>query len=568
MSYKFKISESESSFKATKQDESYKVTQQESSYQVTEVTDRTAPVLQTAIIPANGLTIVLTYNETLDSSSVPATTDFVISGTASVISSVGVSSSVVTLTMNTAIFSDDTVTLDYTKGINPIQDDYANEAANLSSQAVTNNSEQSTIPAVLSDGNTVAWYDFEENVTADESNYVSIWGDKSGNNNDLEQSNGSYQPLLTATGILFDGVDNTMKKVFTLNQPEMIYIVFKQITWTLYDRIFDGGVDQNTGTLQQSSTSPDLRINAGGSVSGATMPLDTYGIARIVFNDDASKVQINESAAIEGDARDNNMAGFTIAGRPQIQSQSSNIEVKEIIIRKIVDEAKDEIDIYNYLSDKYSLETYPAVLDDGNTVAWYDYQQNITVDENNYVSIWGDRTDNDNDLLQDTGSNQPLLTADGILFDGVDNYMEREFTLSQPEMIYIVFKQVTWSANDIIFDGIGSLNRMIFQQFVSSPNLIIYAPSGGVQNSDLAVDTFGIARALFNSTSSELTINEGSTQTGNVGTNNANGFTLGSRYGGASYSNIQVKEIIIRSVADSAEDEQTIYDYLSDKYNI
>ena len=46
-------------------------------------------------------------------------------------------------------------------------------------------------PAILEDGNTTAWYDYAENIT--EATGVSVWGDKSGNNNDLEQSTGVRQ---------------------------------------------------------------------------------------------------------------------------------------------------------------------------------------------------------------------------------------------------------------------------------------------------------------------------------------------------------------------------------------
>ena len=47
------------------------------------------------------------------------------------------------------------------------------------------------------------------------------------------------------------------------------------------------------------------------------------------------------------------------------------------------------------------------------------------------------------------------------------------------------------------------------------------------------------------------------------------GFTLGAIGGAATdFSNIEVKEVIIRNVADTTQDEGTIYNYLADKYSI
>lgn len=103
--------------------------------------DTTPPILVgQPVIPANGLTVTLTYNEALDAASTPATGDFVLVGTASTVSSVNVTGSTVVLTLNTAVGFSDIVTLSYTAGVAPIQDLAGNQAVNLVNQAVTNNS--------------------------------------------------------------------------------------------------------------------------------------------------------------------------------------------------------------------------------------------------------------------------------------------------------------------------------------------------------------------------------------------------------------------------------------------
>lgn len=101
--------------------------------------DVTPPVLSTATVenaaPSN---IVLTYNEALDTGSTPATGDFTPSG-GKTVTGVVVSGSTVTVTVNTPYANGDTITISYTPGTNKIRDVAANNAASLSSQAVTNN---------------------------------------------------------------------------------------------------------------------------------------------------------------------------------------------------------------------------------------------------------------------------------------------------------------------------------------------------------------------------------------------------------------------------------------------
>lgn len=211
----------------------------------------------------------------------------------------------------------------------------------------------------------------------------------------------------------------------------------------------------------------------------------------------------------------------------------------------------------------------PLILGDGNTVAWFDYLQMITKDGSDFVSVWGDASTNSNDLLQPTGTNQPLWSSDGVLFDGVDNFMDTlSFTLNQPEFIYAVLKQVTWSADGRIFDG-DTIDSGVLYQNPGTPQLTLYAGSNAAINGNLALDTFGVIRVLINGASSSVQINETTKTTGDAGSRDMGGFILGSKSGGAlNHGNIQVKELIIRKIADTAPNEQIIYDYLAAKYSI
>ena len=216
-----------------------------------------------------------------------------------------------------------------------------------------------SFPAIIEDGNTVAWYlsDDLSTITKDGSDLVSVWADKLGSGHDLIQNTGINQPLWVLNdGILFDGIAQFMKTAtFTFNQPEMIYIVFRQITWTNDDRVFDGDTT-NSAAVYQSGTLPDVKLYAG-STSGANSDLimGVFGIARVLFNGANSSFQINETPQIVGNFGLSNMGGFTLGSRGAHNIEWSNIQVKEIILRKIADSAQDEQDIYDYLAAKYSI---------------------------------------------------------------------------------------------------------------------------------------------------------------------------------------------------------------------
>jgi hypothetical protein len=109
--------------------------------------DADPPVLVSAVVPAAGTTMVLTYNEALTAGAVTAAA-FTLSGTFATVASASASGTEVTLTFTVPLYvtEGDTVLLSYTPGVAPIQDAAGNDAAALVNQAVTNNS---TLPDQL-----------------------------------------------------------------------------------------------------------------------------------------------------------------------------------------------------------------------------------------------------------------------------------------------------------------------------------------------------------------------------------------------------------------------------------
>ena len=105
---------------------------------VNQLAETVPPELQTAAV--DGAALVLTYNEPLDTTSVPAAGDFVVrvSGSARGVSTVAASGAAVTLTLASAVDNSDTVTVSYTVGTNPIRDIARNGAADFMNRAVDN----------------------------------------------------------------------------------------------------------------------------------------------------------------------------------------------------------------------------------------------------------------------------------------------------------------------------------------------------------------------------------------------------------------------------------------------
>lgn len=191
--------------------------------------------------------------------------------------------------------------------------------------------------------------------------------------------------------------------------------------------------------------------------------------------------------------------------------------------------------------------------------AWYRFGQGIT-SAGGLVSVWADASGRARNLLQATGTNQPTLNADGsILFDGVDNWLKTAaFTLNQPVTVYALMKQLTWTLSDIIWDG-DAVNSYLVQDNVTPMLRLV----GVADNTDLAVNTYGVLVTVLDGASSAIQVNNGATTTGNAGAGNPGGFTLGTRGDvSAQWANIEVKEVIIYNAAHAAGTRARVYEYL------
>ena len=107
-----------------------------------------APVLESA--KADGTSLVLTYAEDLDTGSTPAASAYAVTvdGTAAAPSSVSVSGRTVTLTLAAAVTGGEAVTLEYTPGSNPVQDESGLDAPGFSNRTVVVNNDATGTPTI------------------------------------------------------------------------------------------------------------------------------------------------------------------------------------------------------------------------------------------------------------------------------------------------------------------------------------------------------------------------------------------------------------------------------------
>ncbi len=212
--------------------------------------------------------------------------------------------------------------------------------------AITNNI---THPLDIEDGDTVLWnlHDDLTTITKDASNLISQHDVKLASGHNLLQATDGGKPVWLRHGILYNA--KFMKaSTFAFEQPEVIYMVIKPLSWTSSKYFFDGNAN-NTGMVQQFGTTPNIRAYAGSAGSeDSGLVLHKWGIMRVVFDGAASKLQINGNAATVNSLGISDMAGFALGGQSN-NSAWGNFMVKDTILRISAD---GETAIYNYLKAK------------------------------------------------------------------------------------------------------------------------------------------------------------------------------------------------------------------------
>lgn len=195
----------------------------------------------------------------------------------------------------------------------------------------------------LADGNTFGLYNpFDlTTITKNESNIVSAATDKLGSGNDFV----SGSCLLAADGLLFNGDNQYLKTAAkTLNLPVSRYLILKQKSWTLYDRVMDGFTD-GTLVIRQDVSSPKINVlNISGYGGELSLPIDEYGLikTREVGSGatNQSSMQLNNEDIIYFTSSNGNPGGLTIGSRGAASASFGNVVIAGLIVRKVLDDDK------------------------------------------------------------------------------------------------------------------------------------------------------------------------------------------------------------------------------------
>lgn len=141
------------------------------------------------------------------------------------------------------------------------------------------------------------------------------------------------------------------------------------------------------------------------------------------------------------------------------------------------------------------------------------------------------------------------ITPDGTAyFDGIQRSIAATIAgLEQPVIAFILYKPITWTANKVILSGVGG-QTVFVRQRVSSPRVGLYAGAGLDTIVGPTIGEWGINTAAADSTNSLIQTDNGTPLTGNGGTQDPGGITIGAD-NGANFSNIQVAEVLVYSGA-------------------
>ena len=196
------------------------------------------------------------------------------------------------------------------------------------------------------------------------------------------------------------------------------------------------------------------------------------------------------------------------------------------------------------------------------------------------VGEWKDQSGSGNDVSQATAGFRPLLKTNiqsgkpVVRFDGVDDILRSgNITQAQPLTFFLIMKVIvrTDFAQVVSFGG-GNGNGFKQSNVIDRYALDANDDSSNVSYTGLDLSTFELLTILYNGASSELWFNTVSQGTGNPGTNGFAGTTLSLARSGpggsASYSNIDVAELLVYGAVLSAADRASVEAYLNKHWGV
>lgn len=172
---------------------------------------------------------------------------------------------------------------------------------------------------------------------------LAFWADQSGNSNTMSSQGGSNNPIFNTniqnglSGITFAGAasQQSIQAIFTYNDPEHIFMVVKQVTWTQFRRLVARASASGNMKLINDVATPGIYLDDGTNTNspGTTgMTLGTFFVLDFCFNGASSTIRLNNGSNTTGNpGSGTNMGGVTIGADYLSGTGASNIVVGELL---------------------------------------------------------------------------------------------------------------------------------------------------------------------------------------------------------------------------------------------
>lgn len=173
-------------------------------------------------------------------------------------------------------------------------------------------------------------------------------------------------------------------------------------------------------------------------------------------------------------------------------------------------------------------------------------------------------------LTQATAGFRPTVSplSDGVIFDGVDDFLGAAFTFTQPSTVFLVGRILDTLLNGYLMDG-AAVNTLAFLQAPNAGD--IRQTSNGTAANLSGVNTSAfVLSAVYQSGASNmrLRLNGGVAATATQTPNAPNGLTLGASAVPNHWTHLLINACAVFSGALSAADELKIVAFFQARYGI
>lgn len=441
---------------------------------------------------------------------------------------------------------------------------------------------------MIQPSNLAAYYPNDPNaITLDGSNNVILWADRSGNSatncmvNPTNSGGGASTPSVAANRVTGD---------FTIVQR----LSADTLSGSQISASKDDGSTKRCYSLDWSSTTPRVEWSSDGSTfttksATTTIPYATNTIfwikAEFVANNGAAGYDVRFYTAADTGGNDESAVvwvqlGSTVTTAGVAVVFDSATQVFAVGVRQTGNGGNNWIGRTYYTSIRTNVSGAIGQVFAPAAATKLASSFVSSTGETWTIATSGDtgaRISGERDLYQGTAANRPAFTAAAggnrafITFDGVNDYLKSAaFNLNQPETVYLVARQITWTSGGVFLDGVNGISNMAIVQAPITPNIraVSNAGSSTLDTAGVPLGQIFITSATYDTVNSSIRFGRGPVTSGNLGAGNGGGVTLGARSVGDRCVNAAISELVIYSDSSISAVRNNIISYLASKYSI